>query len=556
MEYALNKVTGRIESATQASGLSVYACPVCKAMVSHRSGLVNRPHFAHWRGWGSNECENYVPGQHGHHPQAGPAEASTVRRKMDLRLVIPTGGDRAAWTLELVLPLCDSRGTLTLDLGSRTQTIDMRGLAGPKRRRVSVDPSVGPYAIVAFAGDPDPVFVAGVERVCPGIPSPGAAVFSASGKDAAREFPRAAELRTSETFAFLWKEPADTAFPDELVVDRLPGRRGWNLALVTLPCELSPSGEAWLKDFTGLPMAPPVPSIVTVWPFLTRSASVNAVEAVRSCEVLLSAHMMPVGAGSTDPSMVAQGGATNLTATGVDRSPAFFVLKPKGVDVARVAETHNPDLETFVSFSLRPAPTGGQPAVELALRTAEGNCRLLPLHRRRCGEALREARGRGEAIVYLSMPPGARGTLRVEGLCGWNEAVLEAGPDPSPHNRHMRLLPDAQMAAVAAAVSDMACSVEVDFGGFGTVRLDRERKPASAMARPELPPRLRTRIRAYLLQLLAAPQSGGLRGDGELVAAFASVRPDAKLVPHHRSLAKELAASGFQIEWQGDGVGQ
>lgn len=534
----------------------MYACPVCKAMVSHRSGLVRRPHFAHWPGWGSDECENFVPGQHGHHPQAGPAAAPAVRRKMDLRLVIPTGGDRAAWTLELVLPQCDSRGTLTLDLGCRTQVIDMRGLAGPKRRRVTVDPSTAPYAIVSFAGNPDPAFVAGVERVCPGLPSPGAAVFSASGKDAAREFPRAAELRTSETFAFLWKEPADTAFPDELVVDRLPGRRSWNLALVTLPCELSPSGEAWLKGFTGLPLAPPVPSIVTVWPFLTRSASVNAVEAVKTCEVLLSAHMMPVGVGSTGPSMVVQGGAANLTAAGVERSPAFFVLKPKGVDVVRVAETHNPDLETFASFSLRPAPTGGHPAVELALKTTEGNCRLLPLHRRRCVEALREARGRGEGAVYLSMPPGVRGTLRVEGPCGWNELALEAGPDPAPHNRHMRLLPDAKMAAVAAAVSDVGCSVEVDFGGFGTVRLDGERMPAAAMVRHELPPRLRTRLRAYLLQLLAAPQPGCLRGDGELVAAFASVRPEAKLVPHYRSLARELAASGFQINWQGDGVGQ
>lgn len=554
LEYALNKVTGRLESATQASGLSVYACPICKAMVSHRSGLVRKPHFAHWPGWGADECENFVPGQHGHQSQAGSTAATAARRRMELRLVIPTGGDRAAWTLELALPLCDSRGTLTLDLGGRTQAIDMRGLAGPKRRRVSVDPTTSPYAIVSFTGNPDPVFVAGVERVCQGLPAVGAAVFTSSGKEVAREFPRAVELRNSETFAFLWKEAANIGFPDELVVELLPGRRGWNLALVTLPDELSPVGEAWLKAFTGLPTAPPVPSIFTVWPFLTRSSSVNAVEAVRTSAAVLSAHMMPVPGSSAGPSMLAQGGAANLAASGVERSPAFFVLKPNGVEAARVAEAHNPDLETFVSFSLRPAPTNGQPVVELAFRTPEGNCRLVPLHRRRCGEAVREARTRGEGPDYLSMPPGLSGVLRVDGPRGRTETTLKAGPTPAPHNRHMSLLPPEALVTLAVAFADKACSVELDFGGFGSLCLRADQESNILPLLPELGQELRARLRSYLLQLRPAFPFGRHSGDLGLVEAFVTVNPGTELIPHHRSLAKELAACGFSVKYFGGGV--
>lgn len=554
LEYALNKVTGQIESATQASGLSVYACPNCKAMVSHRSGLVRKPHFAHWPGWGSEECENFVPGQHGQQSLAGSSTASAARRKMELRLLIPTSGDRAGWTLELVLPLCDSKGSFTLDLGARTQAIDMRGLAGPKRRRVSVDPGMTPYAIVSFTGASDPVFVAGVERECPGLPTVGAAAFTASGKEAAREFPRAAELRNSETFALLWKEPAVAEFPDELVIERLPGRRGWNLALVTLPDELSPLGEAWLKAFTGLPMAPPVPSIVTVWPFLTKSSSVNAVEAFRTGAAVFSSHMMPVAGSSAGPLMRAQGGAANLVATGVERSPAFFVLKPNGVEVTRIAEAHNPDLETFVSFSLRPAPTNGQPLVELALRTSEGNCRLVPLHRRRCGEAVREARVRGEGLDYLSMPPGLSGALKVAGPRGGAEIALHAGSTPAPHNCHMRLLSPEALAVLAGAVADQAYSVELDFGGFGSLCLGADLEPDVPPLLPELGSELRTRLRSYLLQLGPASPSGQHGGDFGLVEAFAKVNPGIELIPHHRSLAKELAACGFCVKHLGGGV--
>lgn len=435
MEYAINKVTGRLESATQASGASLYVCPVCKATVNHRSGTLRKPHFAHWPGWGSPECENFVPGQQGQHAQ-GQASASATKRKMELRLVIPRGADRAGWSVELVLPPCrECRAKLALDVGGRIQEIDMRGMS--KGRRVTAELSAAPYRIVFFDGKPDPSFVAGVERDCPGLPSFGAAAFTALGRGDLKGFPRTKELRGSETFALLWSKPAEPGFPDELVVDKLHGRQGWSLALVTIPDSPSPECTAWLRSFTGLPIAPPVPSITLLWPFLARSFSVNAVECVDSSIVLLSAEMMPVGLRDQGPMMKAQGALGELSATGVEQSPAFFALKPGGTEHFRVAEANNPDIEKFFSFCLRPERPQEHPAVELAFTTSEGVRRIVPLNQRKCAKAAAAARMRGMDPEYLSMPPGAKGTLRVDGPAGRSETVLfSGGGRASPQPAH------------------------------------------------------------------------------------------------------------------------
>lgn len=351
---------------------------------------------------------------------------------MELRLLIPREADRAGWSVELVLPPCRAcRATVLLDVGGgRIQPVDMRGM--DKGRCETVELSIEPYRIVSFSGKPDPLFVAGVEGECPGLPSFGAAAFTASGRGAFKSFPRTQELRSSETFALLWREPAEPKFPDELVVEKLPGRKEWSLALVTIPIRPSPECAAWLQSFTGLSIAPPVPSITLVWPFLTRNFSVNAVECIKSSTALLSAEMMPVGPQDQGPTIEAHGVSGKLSAVGVERSPAFFALKPSGTDLFKVAEANNPDIKEFFSFTLHPERPQGHPAVELAFTTSEGIRRVIPLNQRKCMKAAAVARARGVGPEYLSMPPGAKGTLRVNGPAGYSETELFSGEDAPP----------------------------------------------------------------------------------------------------------------------------
>lgn len=552
MEYAINLVTERLESATEAKSRGQYVCPVCKAKVNHCSGSKKTPYFAHWPGWGSSECENFFPGQNGQ-DALGKASVSVEKQRLELRLQIPTGMDSAGWSLELVLPPCrECRATVSLDVGGRIQTINMRGMQ--RSRRVTAELSVEPYRIVSFSGKPDPLFIAGVDRECPGLPALGAVAFSL-GSSGQTGFPRARELRGSETFALLWREPAEINFPDELVVNKLRGRQGWNLALATIPDEPSQECVDWLRSFTGLPMAPPAPSIIPVWPFLTRKSSINVVECVKSGMALLSVKMIPAGQGDQGPTMQALSVSAKLSAVGVERSPAFFALKSGGVDFVNVTEVNNPSIQEVVSFSLSPERPRGHPAIELVFMTPEGFRRIVPLHHRRCMEIAAEARAQGVKLEYLSMPLGASGKLFVNGPSGRSVTVLSSGGDSSPHCRDMRLLSPDVLVKLISVLGDPTYQVEIEFGGFGRLHLAGDWTCAAAnCGRGQLFPALRSRLLSFMLQLRLAVPSATYVDDHKLVEALAAIRPESQLIPHYRSLVKEVLACGFELKHFGEGT--
>lgn len=246
---------------------------------------------------------------------------------MDLRLMI-TKGQRAAWWLELAVPACRvCDATVTIDVGGRLQHLDMRGLA--KGARVTAELSVQNYRIVSYSDRADPTFMTSMDRECPGLPSSGAAVFSASGREGATGFPRAQELRGWETYAFLWSENAAPVFPDELVLDRFQSREGWSLALATIPEKPSEECMEWLRDFTGLLVNPPAPSITPIWPFLTRNSSLNSIECIQSPAVLLSTQMMPVGQQDKGPTMQVYGGGSAFLPPGLKSRQRSLFWQPR-----------------------------------------------------------------------------------------------------------------------------------------------------------------------------------------------------------------------------------
>ncbi|WP_413731482.1 hypothetical protein [Sodalis sp. RH20] len=557
MDYAINKMLGRVESAAQASKFALYICPVCKMKVSLRVGKIKKSYFAHWPGWGTTECENFVPGQHTQHVEVQSNIANTatiIRQKMELRLLIPTGVERRGWSIELVLPSCRiCRAKVTLDLGGRNQTIDMHSMV--KRRRVSAELSTASYRILSFSGTPDPLFEAGVERELPGLPSFGAAAFAASGDGSTFGFPRIQELRRFETFAFLWREPIEPDFPDEFVIDKLPGRQGWNLSLVTLPDAMSADCIAWLRFFTGLPVALPKPSIVPVWPFLTRKTSVNEVTCIRSDVVLVSANTMPVAQQGYGPNMSVQDASTILSVIGVESSPAFFSLKPYYSDLVGISEATKQDVKEFFVFSQPPECLSSYPSVELAFLTPDGIRNIVPLHRRGCMKAFAEVRSQGVRLEYLSMPLGAEGILFVEGMSGRSISKLSSGSDAPPHNQHMRLLRTDALAKLTFFLADPTYHVEIEFGGFGRIYLSGTPICATPDGiNTKLAPELRTRLLSFIFQMQLASPRAAQMDDLMLVEALVDISPELPLIPHYRSLVSEILASGFELKRLRKGV--
>jgi hypothetical protein len=475
---------------------------------------------------------------------------------MELRLLIPVERNRVGWSVELVIPPCRKcPATVTLDVGGREQTLDMRGME--KHRHVTAELSEVPYRIVSFSGDPDPLFVSKVSKECPGLPTFGAAAFDASGRGELKGFPRAKKLRESETFAMLWRQPAEPDFHEELVVDRLCGRQGWNLALVTLPDSPSKGCAAWLWSFTQLALAPPKPSIIPIWPFLTKNSSVNEVECVRTDTVLLSAGMMPVENWHIGPNMEAQSASAFISDVGVERSPAFFALKPEATDFVRVSVVQHPEFNHFFSFPLRQELSHSQrlPSIEMSFITPEGVRHIVPLHQPKCTEVVAEARRKGIRPEYLSMPPGARGSFLVDGPAGRSEEVISSGCNASPHNQQMRLPDPNILIKLISALVDPACYVEIEFGGFGRMYLAGTKTRATVRSgRGELSPALRSRLLSFMLQLRLSSPAAMQVDDFALVEALGTAQPESRLIPHYRSLVREVLASGFELKHLGEGV--
>lgn len=550
MEYAINRLTGKLESALEATHWNSYLCPVCNTKVSYRFSTKISPYFAHWRGLGSPECENFILGKH----FQDHASVSSEVQRMELRLLIPNEANRAGWSLELLIPSChECQATVVLDVGGRIQKLDMRGMQ--TRRHVTAELSVEPYRIVSFNGKPDPSFYANVERECQGLPPVGTAAFSAYDTGGAKGFPRSQELRSAETFALLWKGTGEPGFPSELTIEKLPSRQGWQLALVTIPDEPSKKCSDWLRTFSGLPIAPPVPSITIVWPFFTNDLSLNEVECTWSKDVLLSANRMPLSQTVHGPTMRVQSSSIIRSAIGEERSPAIFALQPDGTDLVKVTADSYPAIEKLFSFNLLPQRPHSYPAVELAFQNNDGALRVVSLHQKCSLTIAKEAREQGSRLEYLSMPRGAKGCLTIDSPSGREKCSIQPGEGISPLSPCMRLLPSDVLIKLRSALADPQCHVEIDFGGFGRFNLSCSwTNSSNERTERQLIPELRNRLICFLRQLQITTPSPMYGDDATLVDALFSAKPEQKLLPHYRTLVKEALASGFEIAHLGKGT--
>lgn len=546
MEYALNKVTDQLELAVRASKYAPYKCPVCRKAVSLRRGKVKKPYFAHLPGHGTPECDNFVP-SHLTLPVKGKVNL-LVKRWMELRLVVSNDFTGWNWSLELALPTCNfCRAQITLDVGGRHQTLDMRSMI--KHRQIGAELSLSPYRIVSFAGTPDPAFIAEVERVCPGLPSIGAAVFSFVASGAPRGFPIVQQLRCGEMFVFLWHQPAQPDFPDELLVEELVGKNGWNLAIITIPENPSSKCAAWLLRFTRLPVVPSRPSITTIWPLSTRNTNGNEFECDHSDIVLLAANKVPIVTQEGGPIILAQSAASTLSAVGGNESPALFTLKPDCSEIVKVSSASEHNIKIFLAFTSHADSFTKFPSVELVFAKQDGEQEIISLHQRRCIDVVTQARELGCKLEYLSMPPGGEGVLRTEGEFLSSEIKLFSSDDVAPHDKSMRLLHTNAISKLQFFLVDPAYYVDIDFGGLGRICLSAASHSFSSNENYQhLSPSLRLRLINFIFQFRLAVPDVIRANDITLVRALENVKLEPYLIPHYRSLVNEVISNGFEIK--------
>ncbi|MCF7202527.1 hypothetical protein [Pseudomonas oligotrophica] len=553
MDCAIDPVTNKPVTADIALRTGYYICSYCRKRVGLRSGPLRKNYFAHWRGVSSSSCAYFMSGSvsHVNHDKVLPPP----RRQMDLRLRIKKGENAGAWWIELVLPPCRAcHAFVKLDVGGRVQKLDMRGMGSGFR--VMAEPTANDYRIMSFEGKPDPSFVAGVARTCPGLPALGAAAFTAIGRGAESGFPRAQTLNRCETYALLWSAPVAPEFPEELLVDRLKPRQGWNLALVTVPEAPSDACISWLEAFTQLSVMPAAPSITTIWPFLSRNASINTVEYIESDAVILAAHRMPGGPHDGGPTLQAVNQHGRLSATAPDRSPALFTVIRAGSDEFRVGKSGHPDVDKFFSKSTSLGRSFKHATVDLVFIDERGERLVASLHRRESQSYVMATRARELHFDSLTMPRGAKGRLEVVSPSGLKEyRRLVSSEVSADHAPQACQLPPAMNSLLKQYLTDPQYQLHLDFGGLGRLAIGATQPLANPTpALLSLGRSLRLRLQSFLSQLHVGGVTALSGSDQVLVSAFGASVPRPELLPHYRQLAAAVRACGFDIRYSGDGV--
>ena len=552
MDCAIDPVTNKTVTADIALRTVRYICSYCRKRVGLRSGPSRKNYFAHWRGVSSSSCAYFMSGSLSHVSQDKVQLSPT--RQMDLRLLIKKGQSAGAWWLELVLPPCRAcHASVKLDVGGRVQKLDMRGMSSGFR--VMAEPTKNDYRIISFEGKPDPSFVAGVARTCPGLPALGAAAFTAIGRGTETGFPRAQSLNRGETYALLWAASENSQFHEELVVDWLKPRQGWNLALVSVPEAPSDACISWLEAFTQLRVMPAAPAITTIWPFLSRNASINTVEYIEADAVILAAHRMPGGPHDSGPTLQAVNQHDRIAATAPDRSPALFTMIRAGSDEFRVGKSGFPDVDKFYSKSTSLGRSFEHPTVDLHFTDEHGERLVASLHRRQIHSYVMAARARELHFDSLTMPRGAKGTLEAFSASGHKEYRRLASSEVlANHAPQACQLPPALNSLLQQYLADPQFQLYLDFGGLGRLAIGATQPLTNPTPVLSLERSLRLRLLSFLSQLHVAGVTALSGSDQALVSAFGASVPRPELLPHYRQLAAAVRACGFDLRYSGNGV--
>lgn len=549
MEYAVNKFTGKVEFAERANTFGIYICHECRKPVSLRSGRKRKAYFAHWPGYGGPECENFVPGGVSiGAPEDELSDLPTMGR-IELWLKIPST-KHSSWYLELTIPPCrESDATVTIDVGGRFQTLDMKGMSKP--RRVTAEPVTESYRIVSFTGTPDPQFFNGVERECQALKAFGATVFSPTPSSERQGFSVSKEIRLNSSFAMLWALPSSVIFPEEITVDSLTNRGKWHLAMITVPSHISIEATIWLKEFTGLEVSHSVPSINVIWPFVTRRSNLDEIVLERTNEVLLGIDHLPHHQQSARKRLKAISAEKELSIPSLRGADKFFALEPDHLELIALFFDDDSNTHRYLSIDKKEnnLEVPSQPTVDIALTNDEKDIQIFSLHIAECESLTSNLLQRGYRFSYISMPKGVEGRVKVYPSENTGK-LLVAGSEPAPHNPKALLLKADINNHISSLISEQIVSVELDFGGFGNLYLTNARYNENEYKVEEtitLPPFLRSRLLFFLSQISAAPVNNFLT-DEELIRAFEITKPTVGLVPNYRSIKNEILRCGSNLK--------
>lgn len=545
MYQARDARTGRLVSATQASGYVSYLCPLCNKPVFPRRGQVRSAHFAHMPGVGTRECELFIasenpegPGRFvGGHGTSG-ARLSDQVAPLTLSITLEPEenvrrGHQRRWELCVTVPKSpDSSGQISFDGGvGSTRRISLSSLS-VSALTFPVNTDAFDFGVTWTSPEVPPEYKVVVSHRMTGLARSRVSLFATT---AAKYKPRVGVLSWGSNYYFVWNEALALVFPEQLNGYSLARRGLWNCALVSLPDEGDAETSAWLEQATGVSAIRERHAWGMIYPAPYNVDIAGRVQLAPAATIYLA---------TLASGLTGEGSTVSATA---GKENASITLASAGWRFIEIADTQQPvlrlrwddhELPALVRTP-RDAFRSSVVVIDFAGETEEPW--RSEFHNVSCRSALAKARAGQIKITNVEFPSDVLGLLRFRRRDEFEVSSIGLAATVDRSRGVNFALPADDVGRLNTILRDSTCEVWIDFGAFGVFHAE-PRPVAVDVAVPELKLSRETRERVdWLCKTAGAFQAAGKRPigeltDDELAQHFSGLFVSTRLAAHWRSI--------------------
>jgi hypothetical protein len=264
MDWATNTFGEHVKAGTPGALGHALRCPECKAGVYHRSGVYNRPHFAHFSGNSNRACELYYPNVGDVGGTVGSVNRWLVPADREAPALVWMDEELASLSLRLRLPTLPKgyASSLTVSTPTRRNTFPAEDLSRP---RFVLLPLREPPATIE-TNPLDSAIEMRIEAVLGQFRLSGN-FFRSTVRGGVLESPGTA-LELGEEYFYVSQRPLAVRHPNALAIIERREHREWSVYRIRLRDEANTRSDdiSDLGSYLGRCVVPAKPQVDIIWP--------------------------------------------------------------------------------------------------------------------------------------------------------------------------------------------------------------------------------------------------------------------------------------------------
>lgn len=278
----IRRVEVHADDAVSAPNRYICPNPPCGARVHLCAGDYKRAYFAHTRGQGNLDCDDYHPGLY-----VGPTATPNYQedeRTQDERLGLELHVRGRRWSLKLRIPKSPAGGTgrLTIRRGPGAAALTQVSVETLRNAAVALDliPCYERLGVIGLSNDVPSSYRDTLNPATFQFEENQMLVFHASGFGRFKSV--GSKLYWGSSYYFVWPQAHDASLSNVTIKDKLLDAHNWRCALVELPQEASTAIHRSITRQTSLAVGSRRAHISVIFPTTWRRSAYGEIEAEKS----------------------------------------------------------------------------------------------------------------------------------------------------------------------------------------------------------------------------------------------------------------------------------